>query len=282
MNYQNDIIKDSNLKGSNDNMSDTNSLNSKFFLDFAFKKTEKLIMALYMVTDAVDMDEALKNKLRLLGVELMSGIHKLSWQYKTQKNFSIVASKNKISEIVSFIDIAQTIGFISEMNSNILKKEFELLNQELNRFEDANHATISGMDLNTTDCVLLNKESLFVSLPTYHRLPQLSSNIIDRYTGRDSKGHIKDRFNNNVLYKKDSLLGFKKDKVLQISRDERRKQILDFIKDKDFISIKDISFSIKDCSEKTLQRELNELVSKGQIIKQGEKRWSRYKLGSSV
>ncbi len=287
MNYQNDIIKDSNTKRNDDNMSDINSLNNKSFFDFISKKTEKLIMALYMVTDSIDMDEALKNKLRLLGVELMSNVHKLSGQYKTQKNFSIGSIESKVSEILSFIGISQTIGFISEMNSNILRKEFELLNHEVNRFEEDNQSKTSTKDLITkmgTERFLLDPNSLFVSLPTYHKAPQLSSDIMDRYTARDSKGHIKDSFNNTVLYKKDSPLDFKKDKVLQVSREERRKQILDFIKGQKDISghnksltIKDIFLVIKDCSEKTIQRELNELVIKGQIIKEGEKRWSRYK-----
>ncbi len=42
------------------------------------------------------------------------------------------------------------------------------------------------------------------------------------------------------------------------------------------ISIKDISLSFTDCSEKTIQRELNNLVLKGKLKKIGAKRWSRY------
>ena len=42
------------------------------------------------------------------------------------------------------------------------------------------------------------------------------------------------------------------------------------------VSIKDISAQFTDCSEKTIQRELNDLVIKGRIKKSGSKRWSRY------
>ena len=61
-----------------------------------------------------------------------------------------------------------------------------------------------------------------------------------------------------------------------VSKQDRTAKILSLIKDKKDLSIKDISTAFTDCSEKTIQRELNSLVSKGQIKKTGAKRWSRY------
>ena len=40
----------------------------------SYTKTDKLITALYMVTDIIDRDEPLRNKLRTLGVEILSDI----------------------------------------------------------------------------------------------------------------------------------------------------------------------------------------------------------------
>ena len=62
----------------------------------------------------------------------------------------------------------------------------------------------------------------------------------------------------------------------QNEKNERSNIILSLIKDKREVSIKDISITLTDCSEKTIQRELNTLVSKGQIKKTGSKRWSKY------
>jgi Fic family protein len=66
-------------------------------------------------------------------------------------------------------------------------------------------------------------------------------------------------------------------------RQDRTNKIISIIKDKKAlpenqtgVSIKDISLSFTDCSEKTIQRELNSLVAKGQLKKTGAKRWSRY------
>jgi hypothetical protein len=42
--------------------------------------------------------------------------------------------------------------------------------------------------------------------------------------------------------------------------------------------VKDVSAVVKDCSEKTLQRELLALVAQGVLKKEGERRWSSYVL----
>ena len=55
-------------------------------------------------------------------------------------------------------------------------------------------------------------------------------------------------------------------------------KIKDRIKEKDKINVKDVTKVVRDCSEKTLQRELVSLVGKGVLVKEGERRWSTYSL----
>ncbi len=59
------------------------------------------------------------------------------------------------------------------------------------------------------------------------------------------------------------------------SRKERIKTIL---REKGQTGIKDISDSIKDVSEKSIQRDLNELIETGEVVRIGERRWSTYKV----
>jgi hypothetical protein len=61
-------------------------------------------------------------------------------------------------------------------------------------------------------------------------------------------------------------------------RTERQEAILSLLKGKPGLTIKDFSRVIKDCSEKTIQRELLDLVERGLIKKEGERRWSTYSL----
>lgn len=58
----------------------------------------------------------------------------------------------------------------------------------------------------------------------------------------------------------------------------RREQIIDFLRDNTDATIKDIMGIIKDCSEKTIQRELMSMIKDNIIVREGERRWSKYKL----
>ena len=71
-----------------------------------------------MVTDIINKDEPLRNKLRTLGTEIISDMHSLP-----------VQARSRIIEVVSFLEIASSLNLISEMNGNILKKEFIKLEQ---------------------------------------------------------------------------------------------------------------------------------------------------------
>lgn len=56
----------------------------------------------------------------------------------------------------------------------------------------------------------------------------------------------------------------------------RREQILAVLRSQPGASIKDITDTVTDCSEKTIQRELNSMIQSGTVLREGEKRWSKY------
>ncbi len=60
-----------------------------------------------------------------------------------------------------------------------------------------------------------------------------------------------------------------------VDRATRIKTVLEAVPE---ATIKDIAEVITDVSEKTIQRELNSLIEKGQVIRQGERRWSKYSI----
>ena len=62
------------------------------------------------------------------------------------------------------------------------------------------------------------------------------------------------------------------------SRTSRIKTVLDA---KPEATIKDLSDIITDVSTKTIQRDLNSLIDSGEVIRQGERRWSKYSLRKS-
>jgi len=254
----------SGLKGLNNNPT---SPAERQIYEFVNKKTEKLITALYMVTDCMDSEDALKNKLRFLGVDLLSDMYKLSVATFMERHNRLQISISKISEILSFVDISSTIGFISEMNANILKREFNFLISELQ----------AHLKEKQNSSFILDEKTLEVPRP----IEEIKRTFTNGHDIGQYKGQIKDnyelRINNYELNKS------KEKQDNPYSKQERTDKILSLIKfrgelpdGETGVSIKDISSKFTDCSEKTIQRELNDLVSKGKLKKTGEKRWSRY------
>lgn len=263
-------------------VSDEKSLQNDDIYRFANIKTEKLVTALYMVTDCMETDDALKNKLRLLGVELLSDMYKLISLSPIDRHIQIPISLIHINEVLSFIEIAHTIGFISEMNTIILKKEFKDLSTQLEFYRAKDKHFTFTLD-----------EKMF-EMPEEESV--LNRNRDFNYKGQEyikdnDKGQLNKRTSSNTMsfIKRDSQGQYQSKKINsfhsnQEEREERKNKILSLIKDsvsgQSGASIKDISLAFTDCSEKTIQRELNALVLGGKLTKIGSKRWSRYQISS--
>ncbi len=249
--------------------------------DFANKKTEKLVTALYMVTDCMDTEDALKNKLRLLGVELLSDMYKLTTLSPMDKHVQIPISLTHIQEILSFIEISYTIGFISEMNTMILKKEFNDLVDQLESYRSKDKHFTFTLDekmFEPQDDRVLNKNEDY----NYKRHSYIKDNAIGQLDKRTPY--------NTMSFTNEDMEKYQSKKINSphsnlAEREERKIKILTLIKDlpigQSGASIKDISLAFADCSEKTIQREINALVLGGKLVKTGAKRWSRYALVES-
>ncbi|MCA9366403.1 hypothetical protein KC722_02375, partial [Candidatus Kaiserbacteria bacterium] len=59
---------------------------------------------------------------------------------------------------------------------------------------------------------------------------------------------------------------------------DRRERINTVLEAKGQANIKDIAAIITDCSEKTIQRELNAMIEDNVVKRHGERRWSTYSL----
>ncbi len=282
--------EEKNLK---DSAKDTSSVPAQYqaigFGLVSYTKINKLITALYMVTDIIDKDEPLRNKLRTLGTGIISDINSIPSN-----------ACRKISETMSFLDIASAVNIISEMNCSILKKEFLELNQSIK--ESVGEVKPLNKQIDLSEFLreefppLLDKEgngggnSLITTSPFGH-----SSSI----RGREiSKGHtrigvqkgstlmkaLSDKISPNERIQKSQ---FSHAQDFDVFKKQRRNDIIDIIKTfGGNATIKDIKdkaqtsqgkiASLISCSEKTLQRELVSMVKDSVLNKTGEKRWSRY------
>jgi len=224
---------------------------------FFRKKAEKVVSAIYFITNHFSEDEILKWQLRKKGVQLLSdtlSFNKNQIAFREEKLFQI---KNSIVETLSYLEIAVAVKIISEMNFNIFKRELSFL---LSLVEN------NLQKLDEADALELNGEYFRIKEKQFNpKKKQVQGDFIkdiSLYKGhsKQDKGH------------KNTALANTERKI------DRRNIIAKLLSKGQKLTIKDISKMIRDCGEKTIQRELQAMLTDGLLTKTGERRWSRYSL----
>jgi len=221
-------------------------------LAYLYKKTEKLVSALYLLSGFISDKEPVKWQMREAGIELLSQSLSLSDRSSSERMMHYTNFISTGLKFLSFLEVSFVGGIISEMNYNILKNEFESLIQTAENGEKGGGA--KG--------VVFPEHFFEVSEIPNNSVPYLQKAVNNK--GFDYKGQ-------NIMSDRMSV---KKPQ----EKSNRQDIIISLLKKGNELGIKDFTSSIKGCSEKTIQRELVTLVSKGLIKKEGEKRWSRYSI----
>ncbi len=225
------------------------------YLLYIFKKTEKITAALYLVSGLLNDDEPMKWELRDRGMELMNSSFTASSSMPVDRSSVIQSLFSSALETISLLNVARISNLISVMNHTILVREID---QVLGLLRDrlAESAESAGL-------VLSDK---------FFKTPDLFS----------SGFRPDERTANSVSsVKKPEMVGVNQGHGdMQQKKEQRQRNILEILKGQGNLTIKDFSKVMRDCSEKTIQRELIELVGKGIVRKEGERRWSRYSLSA--
>lgn len=221
---------------------------------FIFKKTEKISVALYLVTEHLSDKESLKTSIRSLASVLVKDIIFLNNGQEGRKSYLKI--KEDFVELNSLLNLASITGLISLQNTNILIEEINRLNREIENHKD---------NLNSVADL---KKSFFVVESRPRSIEH--ENVYKGHKGQEEIPNVP-----KATIKNDDL---DKGHNESASNTERRDEIMKIIKDNEKVTIKDISLKIKDCSEKTIQRELLKMVSLNLIKKEGERRWSTYSI----
>jgi hypothetical protein len=234
------------------------------YLLYIFKKTEKITAGIYLVSGLLKDDEPMKWELRDHGMELMSSSFMASSNQPGDKSAIIQSLFTAALETISLLNVARISNLITEMNHSLLVREIDNIVAML-RDRLAESAENAG----------------YVLSENFFKTPDLFSTGFksgERAGGSVSKGHVA----GHDLWKTDKnpvkegySIGHN---TVQEKKSTRQESILGVLKNQSNLTIKDFSKVIKDCSEKTIQRELIELVDRGIVKREGERRWSRYSL----
>ena len=254
-----------------------NSREENLSFQYIQKKTERIVAAVYLLTDTIPNDDPLKGQLRSFGLTLLETVVEPEAKDITGKYLRSVV--REYQRIISLITVAAHAQYLSEMNYSILVQE---LNDQVqfvarvlaHQHRDIRQAVLSDDFFDVSKNVPRTNDTLDIIHPKKEVF----------YKGQDIKRH------NNVFYNSSQplqqenvseqfLVKTEKERSIQNKKHgDRRSQIISIIEEKDKVSIKDISSVVTNCSEKTLQRELLAMVNDGVLKKEGERRWSTYSM----
>jgi hypothetical protein len=246
---------------------------------FIFGKLEKLAHAVILLTSRGDTERTLVERVE---VSVLDSVREAA-SLGSQSDHAPLASV--LLELVSLLRLSATAGIITKSNSSILVDEYL--------------AVLSRLAAPSVQGIVLRREELLTDMEGGVEDPsalwrQLPGSIDDlfslpgaesaNYKGQDGKKDITHR---TPAYKgqiQQTTKGQVSHKVQMSDRKQGKPQtsrsqaILTVVKAKGVVSIRDVAAVITDCSEKTLQRELLALVEQGVLKKEGERRWSTYRL----
>lgn len=233
---------------------------------FVIKKTERITYGVFMLSRFVPGNDSLHQDLKKTSSALLSTVSGFVSSTGITP-VDIDKAHAYLQYLSSLLSLSFISGYVSSSNIEIMKNEINYLHKHIEELS-TRFATESGQ--------LHIKSDMFVVQHVKAHKP-----------AEDKMSFIKDT-NIRPSQTKAPSVSFKKmstptpkapvsQKIPEV-KDDREKRVLDVIRDKGIVSIKDISTVIFDVSEKTIQRTLQLLIDKGQIKKEGERRWAKYQL----
>jgi hypothetical protein len=250
---------------------------------YIYRKTEKLVTAVYMITNFIKDNEPLKWKIRENALELMA----LNIAFNTvslSERRDLIREYQALSlEIVSLSGIARHAGLISEMNYQILSREFSNLVSVIEKDENkkSNEETVI-LDPGFFEVPNPESQTTLGSLPIASEAkgePSRTSNDSVLYKGHEAsfRAPSREERKTDYLSLKDAR---EKASKSGDGKDSRQAVIIKLLSKKSGLNVNDFVDSIKGVSVKTIQRELLAMVASGVLKKEGERRWSTYSLAN--
>lgn len=216
-----------------------------------FKKTEKLVSVVFYVLSETKMSPSTETHIQIIKDRALK-THELSLEtlmlQRHELNEGLLRFQYGLVALQSTLKIAEVARVIPEDIALLFADQLDAIMRYIN-----NH--------------YLSKEGVPAIELTEVTIPRTTTRTMSKGSGspqRQRRVNIPAGDISTDAYLVYSQL---------TDRAERIKTVLEA---KPQATIKDIAEVITDVSEKTIQRELNSLIEKGQVLREGERRWSRY------
>lgn len=218
---------------------------------------QKIATAVYLVTGLMDTNDPLRDRLRSKVLDVMSFISSYSNMHDTKTRVSSDDVIECVREVMSLTEVGVLAGIISDMNGSILIRELKALSESFNAYTKMSDIQNSALGTLFSEGISQQFQTVVYkghSVDVLNKAPKKTHHVVRK----------QNVFEKKTRTKTESGTGERKDKILSV------------VREKGNVMIKDISKHIPNCSEKTIQRDLIDLVSQGLLDKRGERRWTTY------
>jgi hypothetical protein len=275
MNRDSETLRDNNIKatsaiqklyGNSVRLSEKDKTLSAYLVE----KASRIASAILLITSRNNGHDSLRTALEKSAVRLVSYAARTHESNTDRESFLA-----EVSSLIALLDVGVRAVRIAPNNAAVLSEELIALHLFIAELEwGEGRAFISTQHL-----FLRTPQELRVAdiPPVTERAHERQERDMRAPAGMSKETNIRET---QGQVQKDTLtspIRHHIERVHDIQKD-RRATILGMLQRKDRVSVRDVANVIKDCSEKTLQRELLALVAQGVLVKEGERRWSTYRL----
>jgi hypothetical protein len=240
----------------------------------SYKRSEKIAVALNLIVSRMRDADVLKREVQQLAVNLLKDALAL------RDGFRVVGS-NKVNDcvatvrlIVTHLDVLHAAGHLSDTNLEITKSACVKLVSFLRSSEDSTLAegltlTQDYFETNTPD---LQKAAVSVAKKVEAVRPERQDVHVNDHDNEGEEVH-------HVLTsaRREPNASIAARKYVPRANFSRREALLAVVDSRGEVTIKDLTAVVPGISEKTIQRELQSMITDGVLTKEGERRWTTYK-----
>jgi DNA-binding transcriptional ArsR family regulator len=246
------------------------------FFFFVYKKSEKVISAIYLVTNLMPFEEPLRWQVRHTALSLIGEILPLKDMGRsTHVEARIIPV---ISELLSLIEIGRSAELVSPMNAELISGELA----ELGRALKEQYGRAGGDNFLASDFFGVLSDghhtALLEDVNSSGDKGQGADILKDKIVSSKGQNLVKDISDSSKGHEeKRKEIGASPSSPKELAR-ERKSKILALLRTGNMLSVRDIGRAVGEVSEKTIQRDLNVLIIEGRVKQEGRRRWTRYSL----
>ena len=220
----------------------------------AYRRGERLVAALFLLTKHIPTDEPIRAETRRIAASILPQILALRDDMRAVGSRKVSEFQATVRLLISLIKMLLFAGYVSSQNAQSACEALDDLGTFISVSQRSNLS--ESMKFSHDDLLAVQEA----------RKGQIKD-IRDKQTVKDNSS-IKDsrELTNKLISPMSPALGSRAGSIVALMRAGG-----------DF-NVKDISSSLPEYSEKTIQREISLLVKGGLVRRTGLKRWSRYSI----